>query len=123
MNKIAIIIGIMMMALAPIAGNIMLGNNIAHASIKKQIESGADKVGGGDAMEVGDLITNVTNVLLFLIGALSVIFIIISGIYYVTSQGNAEQVKKAKNTMVYAVVGLIISILAYAIVNFVIGIF
>ena len=113
----------MMMALAPIAGNIMLGNNIAHASIKKQIESGADKVGGGDAMEVGDLITNVTNVLLFLIGALSVIFIIISGIYYVTSQGNAEQVKKAKNTMVYAVVGLIISILAYAIVNFVIASF
>jgi hypothetical protein len=74
-------------------------------------------------MELGDIINRVINVLLFLVGALSVVFIIVAGIYFSISNGNAEQVKRAKNTMTYAVIGLIVSILSYAIVNFVITIF
>ncbi len=66
----------------------------------------------------GVLVT-VVNVLLFLIGALSVIMIIYGGIRYVTSGGDQGAVTSAKNTILYAVVGLIIAILAYAVVNFV----
>ena len=62
-------------------------------------------------MELGDIINRVINVLLFLVGALSVVFIIVAGIYFSISNGNAEQVKRAKNTMTYAVIGLIVSIL------------
>ena len=62
----------------------------------------------------------VVNVLLFIIGAVSVIMLIYGGIRYTTSGGNANSVTAAKNTVIYSIVGLVISILAYAIVNFVV---
>ena len=62
----------------------------------------------------------ITNVLLFLIGAISVIMIIYGGITYVTSSGDSTRVQNAKNTILYAVVGLIVAILAFAVVNFVV---
>ena len=62
----------------------------------------------------------VTNVLLFIIGAVSVIMLIIGGVRYTISQGDSSAVTSAKNTILYAVIGLIVAILAYAVVNFVI---
>ena len=67
-----------------------------------------------------DLIKNIINVLLFIIGAISVIVIIFGGILYATSAGDSGQVTKAKNTILYAVVGLVVAFLAFAIVNWVI---
>ena len=64
--------------------------------------------------------TNLVNILLFLAGAVAVIVIIIGGIRYVMSSGDAGQVQSAKNTILYAVIGLIVVIMAYAIVNFVV---
>ena len=66
------------------------------------------------------IFTTVSNVMLFVIGALSVIMIIIGGLRYVISGGNSGNVTAAKNTILYAVVGLIIAIMSYAIINFVI---
>lgn len=65
----------------------------------------------------------VTNVLLFVIGAVSVIMLIIGGFRYVTSQGDQTQVQSAKNTILYSIVGIVVAILAYAAVNFVISSF
>jgi hypothetical protein len=65
----------------------------------------------------------IVNTLLFLVAAVSVVVIIIAGIYYTTSGGDAALVKRAKDALLYAVVGLVVSILAYAIVNFVITAF
>jgi len=62
----------------------------------------------------------VTNVLLFIIGAISVIMLIIGGIRYVISGGDSAAVTSAKNTILYAVVGIVVAILAFALVNFVI---
>ena len=62
----------------------------------------------------------ITNVLLFIIGAVSVIMLIIGGIRYVISQGDSTAVTNAKNTILYAVIGIVVSLLAYALVNFVI---
>jgi hypothetical protein len=62
----------------------------------------------------------ITNTLLYVLGAVSVIVIIIAGILYATSSGDASLITKAKNTLLYAVVGLVVAIMAYAIVNFVI---
>ena len=67
-----------------------------------------------------DLIANIVNVLLFVIGSISVIMIIIGGLLYATSSGDSGQVTKAKNTIMYAVIGLVVAFFAYAIVNFVI---
>lgn len=66
------------------------------------------------------VLKTITNVLLFLIGAVSVIMIIYGGIQYVTSSGDSTRVQNAKNTILYSVVGLIVAILAFAVVNFVI---
>ena len=62
----------------------------------------------------------ITNVLLFIIGAISVIMLIIGGIRYTTSNGDTGAVTTAKNTILYAVIGIIVALLAYALVNFVI---
>lgn len=67
------------------------------------------------------IITNFINVLLFVAGALAVIMLIIGGLRYTVSGGNASSVSAAKNTVLYAIVGLLVAFFAYAIVNWVIG--
>lgn len=67
------------------------------------------------------LIKTVVNVLLWAVGILSVIMIIFSGFRYITSAGDASKTKSAQSTLTYSVVGLIVAIMAYAIVNMVIN--
>lgn len=69
------------------------------------------------------IFSTITDVLLYVLGAISVIMIIIGGLRYVISGGNAANVTAAKNTILYAIVGVIIAILAYAIINFVLSSF
>ena len=69
---------------------------------------------------VSDTVTTVINVLLFVVGVISVIMIIVGGIMYTVSTGDASRISKAKFTIMYAVAGLVVAFLAYAIVNWVI---
>ena len=63
----------------------------------------------------------VTNTILYFVGIIAVIMLIWGGIRYVVSGGDAKKVTDAKNTILYAIIGLVISFLAYAIVQFVIN--
>lgn len=63
----------------------------------------------------------ITNTILYIVGIIAVIMLIIGGIRYVISGGDSKKVTDAKNTILYAIIGLIISFLAFAIVNFVIS--
>lgn len=65
-------------------------------------------------------VQTVISVLLFAIGAISVIMIIVGGFRYVVSNGDASRIKAAKDTILYAVVGLVVALLAYVIVGFVV---
>ena len=67
------------------------------------------------------IFTTIVNVMLFLIGAISVIMLIIGGIRYTISNGDQGAVTSAKNTIMYAIIGLVVAIMAYAIVGFVTG--
>ena len=67
------------------------------------------------------LIQNVISILLLFVGVVSVIMIIIGGIKYVTASGDSAGINSAKNTILYSIVGLVVAMGAYAIVNFVIG--
>lgn len=67
-----------------------------------------------------DMVRTVVNALMFILGAVSVLMIIVGGIRYATSMGDAKNIESAKNTILYAVVGLVVALLAYAIVNFVV---
>jgi hypothetical protein len=49
----------------------------------------------------------------------AVVMIILGGVSYATSQGDASKVKKGKDTILYGIIGLVVAILAFAIVNFV----
>ena len=63
----------------------------------------------------------VTNTVLYVVGIIAVIMLIIGGIKYVVSGGDSKKVTDAKNTVLYAIIGLVIAFLAFAIVNFVIS--
>ena len=68
-----------------------------------------------------DVFKNIVNILLFIIGAVSVIMLIYGGIRYTTSGGNAYSVTAAKNTIMYSIIGLVVAILAFAVVQFVVN--
>ncbi len=80
----------------------------------KSSEQPASLFGEGGVFEI------VSKVLLFIIGAVSVIMLIIGGIRYTVSQGDSSQVTAAKNTILYSIVGLVVAILAFAAVDFVV---
>lgn len=90
-------------------------------------QGGADAARGSDqtADLFGDagIFSTITNVLLYILGAISVIMIIIGGLRYVVSGGNSTNVTAAKNTILYAIVGIVVALLSYAIINFVLGSF
>lgn len=65
------------------------------------------------------IVNTVINTMLFITGLLSVVMIIYAGIRYVTANGDKSKVTSAQNTLLYAIVGLVVSIVAYALVNWV----
>ena len=70
------------------------------------------------------LVANVTGILNAIIGVLGlvcVVVMIIGGVNYMTSSGDAGKVKKAKDTILYGLIGLVVCVLAFALVNFVIA--
>jgi len=76
---------------------------------------------GGQGATLDVTVKNIINGVLYVVGILAVVMVIIGGVQYTTSGGDSAAVTKAKNTILYGIVGLVIAILAYAIVNFVVG--
>lgn len=92
----------------------------ACASAGDCIGRGVTSAGGtGSQADVGTIIKTIVNVLLFVLGAVSVVMIIIGGMKYTLSQGDSSSLTSAKNTILYSVIGLVVAIFAYGIVNFV----
>lgn len=73
-----------------------------------------------DTSTGNSMIRDVVNLLLYALGVIAVIMIVIGGIRYATSDGDSAKLKSARDTILYSVVGLVIGLLAYTIVNFVI---
>ncbi len=90
------------------------------AGTVEQAQSGVNAIGGGDAPKLTEFIKSIVNILLYLVGVIAVIMIIIGGIKYVTSNGDSSAVTSAKNTIMYAIIGVVVAILAFAIVNWII---
>ncbi len=89
-----------------------------------QLQSGINAAGGTGKTESLDLAGTITwavNLFLMIVGAAAVVMIIYGGFKYITSAGDSSGVTSAKNTILYAVLGLIVVLLAYAIVNWVIN--
>lgn len=87
-----------------------------------QLSTGANKTRNAVGnRSVDGLVSMVVNVLLYVVGAVAVIMIIVGGIMYVVSSGDAGKAKTAKNTILYAVVGVVVAAFSWAIVNFVLN--
>ena len=77
----------------------------------------------GDAGEnaVKDLAVKIVNIFSIIVGVAAIIMILYGGFRYITSGGSSDKVGSAKNTLIYAIVGLIVVALAQVIVNFVLS--
>lgn len=92
--------------------------------ISSCLNSGADKTdpdaATGDASErVNSTIKLIINVFSLVVGVISVIMIIIGGLKYITSGGDSGNITGAKNTILYAIIGLVVVALAQVVVKFV----
>ena len=104
------------LAAAPATKTAATDQNVSKA------QEGVNKVGGsGNTLDLTSVIGTIINTVLFIVGVLSVVMIIYAGIRYQTAAGEAAKIKTAQNTLTYAIVGLIIAVLAYAIVNFILS--
>lgn len=121
MKKIILIIGTIAAIIAP-QMILASSSNLVFADAKTQIESAVNEVGGSEnKTDVKGFIGNIIKTMFFAVGVLAVIVIIFAGVTFVMSAGNSQTIQKAKTTIIYAVIGLIVSILSYAIVNFVVS--
>lgn len=75
----------------------------------------------GQATKGNDIVTHVLTVAYFWAGIVCVVIIIVAGYFYVMSNGNATTVKRAKDALIGAIIGLVVVILAFTITQFVIG--
>ena len=95
------------------------------SAVNAQIADGIEAArpeGAEDNLFTNDgIFQTVANVLLFLVGAISVIMLIIGGLRYVISAGDQQAVTNAKNTILYAIVGIVVAFLSFAAVTFVIN--
>ena len=110
-----------------LAASMVIPQGDAMAAFTASMSDGANSAKGIDQASTlfgpTGTFQTITNVLLFVVGAISVIMLIIGGIRYVVSGGDSTAVQGAKNTILYAIVGIVICLLAYAVVSFVIGSF
>jgi len=89
---------------------------LADADPTKVNYNGLPSAGANDAT-----LQTIITIILGVLGALAVLFVVIGGFRYIVSGGDPQAVSKAKNTIIYALVGLAVAIAAEAIVAFVLG--
>ena len=93
-------------------------------SANRSGSTGIDTVGNSAEGTGGDqfvnYVTSILNGIIAVLGLVCVVVIIIGGVNYMTSSGDTGKVKKAKDTILYGLIGLAVCVLAFALVNFVI---
>ena len=112
---------VLILGVVAILGTLLFTGQVSALTLQEGAE--AARCDGCPENLFGDtgVFKTITNTVLYIVGVVAVIMLIIGGIKYVTSGGDAKKVTDAKNTVLYAIIGLIIAFLAFAIVNFVIS--
>ena len=91
----------------------------AFAAPADDVLRGVNTADTGATGTLGSNIRNITNALLYILGAIAVVVIVIGGFMYATSAGDAQKAKTAKDMILYAAIGIVVAMLAFAIVQFV----
>jgi cytochrome bd-type quinol oxidase subunit 2 len=100
-----------------INGNLCQGSDF---NLAANGSNGCSNTSGGDT-SISHLIKTIVNIVSIIVGAVAVLMIIVGGFRYVTSGGSAEGTKAARQTIIYAIVGLVVVALAQIIVHFVLN--
>lgn len=102
-------------------GTPQIGTCVAQGS-SLQADNGtcSDQTQGGTD-SINKLITNIVNIFSVIVGVVAVIMIIVGGFRYITSGGDSNNISSAKNTIIYAIIGLVIVVFAQFIVQFVLN--
>ena len=98
-------------------------SRVLASALSVQDGANAARAEGMPSELIGDngVFSRLTNTILLIVGLISVIMLVYGGLRYILSGGDSKKVTDAKNTILYAIIGLIISLLAYAIVHFVLN--
>ncbi len=107
---------LVVLAADPLADFCTKNNNASSSLCTKYSQDKTDS-----KLSLSARIVSYINVILYATGIASVIMLIYAGFMYTTSAGSSEKTKKAKDIILYSILGLIISVLAFAIVSFVAG--
>ena len=116
--------------LMPLAGGLVLSPAYADCTkpttAKEQAEcgiglSGGDANGNNAENKVTGLAGDIVNIISLIVGIVAVIMVVIAGFKYVTSGGDSNRVSSAKNTLIYAIIGIAVVVLAQVIVHYVIN--
>jgi hypothetical protein len=73
------------------------------------------------SLSLGELIANIIQIMLLFAAGIAIVFVIIGGYYYITASGNEEQAEKGKSTLLNAIIGIILIIMAYVIINVIVN--
>lgn len=111
-----------LIALALVFSSILLPAPLGASTLWRACEGVTDSaVCDGKDEQADDFISTLMDVLIWVVGILAILMIIWGGMKYVLSGGSAEKITNAKNTILYAVIGLVVAIFAYAVITWLIG--
>jgi hypothetical protein len=133
MNKIKLLFATLTIALASVLTPVLI---YSHSTLAVNFNPGGQACGGANGTLPGEgqasdctpaggtktlpqIAAFIINIFSWIVGVVSVIMIIYGGFRYITSGGDSNSVTSAKNTILYAIIGLVIVALAQVIVNFV----
>src|SRR5688572_21229187 len=94
----------------------------AFADAKSEICKGIETASGSGCntgTSLSTVVGNIINIFSIIIGVVAVIMIMFSGFKYITAGGDSGSVSSAKNTLIYAIIGLVVVALSQTIVRFV----
>jgi len=119
LSILMIVLGLVALPLATVAqAKVGLGDVKSQTNSGQCGQQGGSVDGDGNCMKDGKKVDSgitgifhtIVNILLFLVGAVAVIMLVIGGFRYVTSNGDQNAVSGAKNTIMYAIIGIIVAL-------------
>jgi hypothetical protein len=117
----SIVMSLAVLAAIALPGSVLAAYNpLGNIDCSQAPDSAVCKSTGGDPIAGSDgILPKITNIVAVIAGVMAVIFLIVSGMKYVGSQGDAQEVSKAKQSIIYALIGIVVIAIARYIINFV----
>lgn len=119
--KYLVIVALLVAVCLPVTVSAAYNPTAAACSSAAAKASSVCKATGGDPITGPDgVLRRATRLIAVIAGAAAVIVMVISGIRYITSAGDSNQIAEAKKTIIFAIVGLVVIVVAESLITFVI---